>query len=138
MNESLITISRPSFGDGSEVICIRITDKASGVLISETTIGYSEFTEALTGVSRTACNTKVLSASDLQKVGKKKITKQMFCDKDFKGWGKEGQKIIVEKHFQENCADDGWQMFSDGTSTQQNGELHKYLVVKWENTDEAI
>ena len=66
-----ITISRPSCGDGSKYISIRIKDKCSRISFVDIRIGYAEFTEALTGMSEMECE---LITRGLQNVGKQKET----------------------------------------------------------------
>lgn len=125
-----LTISRPTFGDGKEVIAIHVKDASSGVEIAELHIGYAEFTQALTGQSEMECDiNRILSEANLHKIGKKKIVANAYCERT---WKKDEQEEIVLKDFAENYSKDGWELYSDGTTTQQNGEDHKYTLVKWE------
>ena len=127
--KSKLTISRPSFGDGKEAIAIHIKDELSGKTIVEVHVGYSDFAEALTGLGAVPSEVeRLLDSGDLEKVGKKKIVETVYCKRDYR---KDVQKDIVQHDFLTRFSNK-WELLSDGPSTQQHGEEHKYTIVKWE------
>lgn len=63
-----ISINRPSYGDGREVITITIEDVVSGIEFVEAHISYSDFTRALTGQSSIPCDLRLMNLSSVGKI----------------------------------------------------------------------
>lgn len=66
-----LTISRPSYGNGKEVITIQIVDERSRERFVTVEISYADFTRALTGASEIPCD---LVIKRLERIGMKKET----------------------------------------------------------------
>lgn len=83
-HKAKLSISRPTYGDGREMICIRIKDTDARIEFVELEIGYAEFTQALTGLSEVSCS---MDVRGLQNVGKQlereQLTFKMPEDKPF-------------------------------------------------------
>lgn len=69
-----VTISRPVYGDGKEVISIQVRDVNSRTTFVEVEIPLENFSKAITGLAETECDFKV---HHLDRVGKKKVTKSL-------------------------------------------------------------
>lgn len=65
-----MTISRPTYGCGKEKILITLKDKKSRTRFIEVEIGYTEFTQILTGLSEVEVD---FSVKGLESVGKTKV-----------------------------------------------------------------
>jgi len=126
-----ITISRPSFGDGKEAICIRVTDSNSRVRILEVEVGYAEFAQIITGLGEVECDiSSLVSEADHAKLGKTKEVLSVYCERD---WDKYVQKELVLKDFADKYLPDGWEIWDDGLSSQQHYNQHKYIIARWDN-----
>ena len=120
-----VSISKPTGGDGIPSIAIDIGDTASHLTIVRVEIGLKEFAEALTGLAFCDAEiTHIVNASYIDKLGKIKETKSIFVKKAF--MDESEQKRLVKEAIPE-----GWELWSDGCSSQQHGEQHKAIVCRY-------
>lgn len=63
-----ISISRPSFGDGRELIEVRIKDMDAGVTFAEIHIPLADFASCLTGMSYVDCEMELRGTDNLGKL----------------------------------------------------------------------
>lgn len=96
-----ITISRPSFGDGRELICIRVKDVLSVNSFLELSMSYDDFTRAITGVSEVPVDFKV---KDVDVIGKKKISELRRARME----GGRMSKEATERWLLDNFQEEGW------------------------------
>ena len=94
-----ISISRPSYPDRRDSICIRLQDEDSHITFFEGDMTASDFALAITGLSSLPIDSEV---SGLEFIGKKKIQekRQIICPLT------ESSKIQGWLH--ENCQEEGW------------------------------
>ena len=76
-----ISITRPSFSDGRQLIAIYVTDEKSSCKAIEVLIGYAEFTQALTGLGHVPCE---MIFNDSGIIGKKREYKDVIVT--INGW----------------------------------------------------
>ncbi len=124
-----ITISRPSYGDGRDVINIQVRDDVSRIKFLDVEIDCADFARALTGLSETNCE---LTVRGLKSVGKVKIveTRTALCPTGLSG------KESLSKWLEDNKQEDGWTLDSylgNKTSVEytENGSLLRYRVIKY-------
>lgn len=130
-----VSISRRSSMKGSGSIHIQLEDDSSGVTIAEFEMTYADFAECVTGMSASNAMIHFLPThTSIDRYGKKRITKTVFCDKVKTTYGKykEAQRKAVMDHFEANYADDGWNLFGDGTTSQQHDKQHHYTINRFE------
>ena len=70
--KSKVTISRPSFSSGKEIISLTVKDVSSKIRFLELEIKLDDFAKILTGLSEVECDMKIRG---LEFVGKKKEMK---------------------------------------------------------------
>lgn len=99
--QGALSISRPTYGDGRELIAIRFEDKASGAQFLEATVSPHDFALALTGLSRVDVD---MTVRGLQVVGLKKIREARTAINPPQNYS----KCFHEAWLQENCQEDGW------------------------------
>lgn len=132
--DTSITISRPSYGDGKELILIRLRDEASRSNFVEVQLGYKEFTQALTGLSEVECKSVV---QNLQNVGKERISegRTVIYTGDS---AQRHNREVLEQWLLDNCQEPGWMVSpylgsqSSVRYNQKSGETElKYSVYKF-------
>jgi hypothetical protein len=95
-----LTISRPSFGDGRELIEITVKDCGSRTSFLKLSISYADFAECITGMSNVTCS---LETRGLHNVGKVRETKPLTFKMPSRYGDKEEARLEVVKH-----TPDGW------------------------------
>ncbi|HAT1526563.1 TPA: hypothetical protein PC505_002452 [Morganella morganii] len=128
-----ITITRPSYGDGREVINIQVRDGMSRIKFLEVEIDLADFSKVLTGLSETDCK---LSVKGLDKVGKVKVVqvRQAICPGGLR------RKEELEQWLKENKQEEGWILDSylgnkSSVEYAENGSLLRYQVIKYIEAD---
>ncbi|EMF8482790.1 hypothetical protein V4E48_004105 [Morganella morganii] len=128
-----ITISRPSYGDGRDVINIQVRDNVSRIKFLDIEIDCADFARAVTGLSETDCR---LSVRGLDSVGKIKITeaRKALCPRGISG------KENMTKWLHDNKQEDGWILDSylgnkSSVEYTENGYILKYRVIKYIEAD---
>lgn len=124
-----ITISRPSYGDGRDVINIQVRDDVSRIKFLDVEIDCADFARALTGLSETDCE---LSVRGLKSVGKVKIVeaRTALCPAGL------SSKESLSKWLEDNKQEDGWVLDSylgnkSSVEYTENGLLLRYRVIKY-------
>lgn len=133
MNQAKITIGKRSSQVGTGTVSIEITDRTSGLRVVEVEMEYKDFTECLMGLAY--CEglfTTMPTEYSVQRYGKNKTTEKWSCDKS-EVFGKDPQRNLVLYDFKKRN-DGNWELWDDGTSSQQNLEKHKYTVCKYINS----
>ena len=97
-----ITISRPSFSSGKEVISIKVEDYESGIRFLDIEIGYSDFARLITGLSGIHCDMTVRGLANIGKVKEQKTIE--FKIPDYHISSRNGDAIKEAK----NHTHDGW------------------------------
>ena len=119
-----ITITRTASNRRDDFISIYIGDANSGLRIMEIEIELEQFALLITGLARQDCNIEIYD--NYGKIGKKKVTKNVWCKRVCeKGLQR---KIVLEDYKQYK---DEWEIWDDGTSTQQNAKDHHYILCKY-------
>lgn len=122
-----LTCSRGS----SDNIGFIIKDEHSRDKILELTIPLKEFALLVTGLG--GVKTKCELDTDAN-IAKKRIIERVHCEKVYlSSGGKQGQKDLVQQHFEEHIRplQEGWEIHSDGTTSQQRGDKHEYVIKKY-------
>ncbi|HCM63746.1 MAG TPA: hypothetical protein DIT05_14570 [Morganella sp. (in: Bacteria)] len=128
-----ITISRPSYGDGRDVINIQVRDDVSRIKFLDVEINCADFARALTGLSETNCE---LTVRGLKSVGKVKIVeaRTALCQNSL------SSKESLSKWLEDNNQEDGWILDSylgnkSSVEYTENGYVLKYRVIKYIEAD---
>lgn len=128
--EGKITISRPQYGDGRELITLRFTDDLSRGRFLEVQVSPGDFAMAVTGASEMPC---LLLVESLETVGLKKITENRSCVCPLRGY----DKAELELWLIQNAKEEGWAInpylgSKSSCTTSPDGEtvLH-YSVYKY-------
>ena len=121
---------------GEDYITLRVEDEKSSSLVLNAKISLDEFMRALTNLSATKCEFQI-NEEGLNIWGKEKEIKTVFFDNPNRYSNKEKSKESVRKHFEENYGNTEWQIWSDGTLNQQNGNLYKYIICRYINNSEV-
>lgn len=125
-----ITIGRPQYGDGRELVSIRITDELSREKFLEIHMSPRDFGMALTDMSETACS---LFVNGLENVGLKKIQEARTRICPLKTFSRQE----LEKWLIDNAHEEGWTVnpylgSQTSQSTNENGErILRYFVYKY-------
>lgn len=99
--EGKISITRPSFHDGREVIAIEIYDTASRTTFCKMQIGMADFAAALTGQSQVPAQIEVRG---LANVGLLKVSESRTATVS----GRFHDRKFLQQWLTENCQEDGW------------------------------
>jgi hypothetical protein len=123
-------ISRVSSSHEGDFMSLQIEDDASRVLVARLKIPLIEFTNAITQ-RESHCEWEVLpTARTAAVIGMECEVKNVFCEKA-KSYDKKDQKRAVLAHFAENWHHSGWELWQDGTSSQQPLDQHRYIIHRW-------
>ncbi len=99
--EGKITISRPCYGDGREVISIRVKDNTSRTRFLDIEIKLDDFTRAVTGQSEMPIE---FAVNGLDRVGKKKITERRSLKMPFLTYDTK----LMGSYLSNNWHEEGW------------------------------
>lgn len=114
-----ITISRPTCGDGSEYISIRLRCESSRTRFLDLEMDYAEFAQALTGLSEVNC--KIITRK-LDRIGKTKETRPLeFMVPEGKHLDKSVAKDRATKEVPEGWVSDAYFNSTD-SFFQKNGK----------------
>lgn len=110
-------------------INIHLEDDTSGEVVTTITIDPKDFALATVSNRMSPCTFTYEPNSPIGKVREGQVIEMpltSFVSKD-------ERKKLVKEHFKASkMADDGWKMFSDGTSTQQNKSgVHQYRLIRF-------
>ncbi len=127
--EGKISITRPSYGDGRNVIAIEIYDPASRTAFCRMQIDMADFAAALTGQSQMPVE---MELRGLQNVGKKKITESRIALYPERLSNKE----ILAQWLKDNHQEEGWIIDTylgsqRSISYKENGIELRYSVYKF-------
>lgn len=131
-SKAKVSITKPVCGQDRRVR-ISIDDEASSNRVAELDMSLADFADCVTGLSGVSANFLFRPSPESAKnYGLKRVTKDMFCERVFE---KDKQRGIV---LAELLGNSEWSLFNDGIGTQQNGEKHRFVVVKYveDNADE--
>jgi len=126
-----ITISKRTSNIQGSYMAITISDRLSGDRIIGCELSLTDFAEVLTGLAFVECGFKL---HDVKNVGNKRMIKSACCERVL---NKERQKELVAYDAKEYLSE-GWSVHSDGTTTQQNGKLHRYTLIKYVEELESL
>ncbi|WOL24316.1 hypothetical protein fHeYen801_106 [Yersinia phage fHe-Yen8-01] len=123
-----LSISRPSYGDGKEVISIQIRDVASQNTVVDVEISYADFAMCLTGLSHVDA---VSTFKGLANVGKVRVRESRSVE--YKG----SDTKAMSQFLIDNCQEEGWIVepyLGSQSSKEYLGSGHyrlHYSVVKY-------
>lgn len=69
-------------------------------------------------------------------IAKKRETMKVTCDKV--SGHKSVQRLMVQKHFEEEYAPLGYLLHDDGTGTQQPTQLHQYIIKRYVPVEDVL
>lgn len=127
--ESKTSITRRTDCEGNHSFCIEIKCDSSGLLMTRTFITAELLSLALSGFSSQPSETEFIQCNAAN-FGKEREVQTISCD--MRDHDKEMQRKYVAAHFAESgLANEGWEIHSDGTNTQQNGIHHRYTIKRF-------
>lgn len=116
--------------DRDEGLSIEIEDRRSGVCIFCTLDSYS----TLAALSRQAyvdCEITFPEAEGLSVIGKKREREDYLLEKTWEEWNP-SKETIIKACVEQGAFYDDWQLFSDGTRTQQGRTgFHRIILERW-------
>lgn len=131
-NNAKITISRPSRGDGREVITVSVKDANSRMRFLDLTLNLDDFAKAITGHAEIECEMEV---KGLDKVGKVRVVEPRSKECPLPSYSGRG---ILGQWLKENGQEEGWTIDhylgsqnSIGTLTDSDGCILNYYVFKY-------
>ncbi len=131
-----LTISKPTNISLGQHISIKISDEKSGMKIVELNLSLEDFAKCITGQAHMKGDLDfVIREEDRKKVGKKKELRTLCCEKQ--SYSKNEQRMTVLSHFDQWRREMGeeWEIWSDGTTTQQRNSHHEYTVCRYVEVD---
>lgn len=119
-----ITISRMGMQKGTGGIEFTIEDGASGLIVAKFIMEQGEFAECITGLGM--CGMTITLPPNqyiIDRMGKERETKRVRLDWDSYNGEPKVLEALIKPHLI-----DGWELFSDGTSSQQNQPGHEVVL----------
>lgn len=124
------SITRRSDYDGSYSFSIEISDVESGLRIIDTTISANDFALAISGFSCQESQSMLFNNIDL--LGKTREVERVVFNPKSSMVYKDKLKLEVLEHFESSGrSTDGWKIHSDGTSERQDGNGHRYTIIRF-------
>jgi len=142
MDKGKLTISRwTSNGGVRDGISIEITDKLSGLDIITIDVTPYDFGMAVTGLSAVPVEIKRKPTGFIvNNIGKKRETKSIFVNKPEHSLCGDNYKTEIRVRLVSEMRKpewEGWDLFSDGTSSQQPGEKHRAIMWRFVEAKEG-
>lgn len=127
-----ITISRPSYGDGRELIVVQIRDGDSGERFLDVEIGYNDYAKLITGQSEIPCDLKV---RNLDHVGKVRETdtiefpfSSVYCDNRDEKAIEEAKKYTPDGWICDNYFGSQTSFFSKDDTGYAKATIRRWIV----------
>ena len=120
----------------SDTIGFIIEDEHSGDKILELTIPLKEFALLVTGLGGIKSECELNTDAN---IAKKRVVERVSCEKSIY-YNKRDQKDLVQQHFEESIKplQEGWEIHSDGTTSQQRGDKHEYVIKKYIPVEDVL
>lgn len=121
-------LSRNSSGS----VILYVKDEHSGELIVNCEMTPKELGLLVTGMH----GIKAIADVNMEQViAERRVTESVTC-KRVDSLDREAQRQEVINHFQSNFDTSVWTIQSDGTSTQQHGREHRYVIKSYEPVED--
>lgn len=128
-----LRVSRPSYGNGKEVISLSIGCESSGCQIIELEVGLADFAKALTGQQSEADISFIVSKDGFSNIGKKREVLKLPIEKP-DSWGYKPEREQIEQELERLGYLPEWQLWQDGRDSQQNVRgFHNVVLCKFNN-----
>lgn len=135
MKNGKITISRPRGGGGCEdYVQIQIEDENSGLKLVELKLTMEDYAYLVTGLSEIDCKvTGIIGEDNFHKLGKTKYVESIPIIVEGKSKYDIREMIKSDPKFLNRFIpfEDGCELWSDGTTSQQNDEHYKIVVCRY-------
>ncbi len=127
-----LTCSRRNSG----TIGFTVEDEHSGDKILELTIPLKEFALLVTGLGGIKSECEINPNANIVK---KRVIEKVSCDRSIH-YSKQDQKDLVQQHFEDYIAplNEGWEIHTDGTTSQQNGKKHQYVIKRYTPVENVL
>ena len=123
-----VSISR----NNHNMVTIRIEDEDSRNQVVAVEMDLESYGKLLTGLAHVPAQvTHSIHPDDAWKLGKKKITERVEVDTNGVYRKDEIKEMVRQDHALRGLYEDDWFIYSDGTTTQQRGNLHQYIIAKY-------
>ena len=131
MNKARLTISR-TLGGHDGYVSITVIDGTSRTTIVECKMGFEDFAKVVLGQAEMEADIKrIVTPEEADRLGKTCVTESRFCEKVKGG---DEQSAEVQRAFETDPCNEAFILFDNGIGTQQNGDMHRYVVRKWVET----
>ncbi|QHZ59764.1 hypothetical protein HWD03_gp083 [Alteromonas phage vB_AmeM_PT11-V22] len=114
---------------------IHVEDEHSGNKIVSLSMDEKDFAFLITGLHgvKTDC-----ILHNVTNVGKKRVIERVSMPEP-DAFDKGSVKMAVREHFEREYEAEGWKLWDDGTSSQQNSRgLHNFIVVKYVPVEDDV
>lgn len=108
-------------------VVITINDAHSGDFILDAKMSLEDAAKFLTGTHGVSADGRF---NDKGNIAKEREVKTVSCAR-IDGYNKDLQRDLVEKDFNTYWREEGWLLHNDGTSSQQRGDKHNYVIKKY-------
>lgn len=133
-----LTIGRTYTGGNEDYMSIEVEDELSSLTICKLTMSMHDFARALTGSSFTEVTAKIPDTDTRQCLGMKRETRRMTCPKVPMIKREELVDYVREQFAATGLATDGWELFSTGAQSRQDGDEHGYVICRWVMPDAEV
>ena len=125
--EGRVSISK----DSNNEMHISIADSLSGLEIIRVTLSLEHMMAALTGLHGVKADiSRLIGGKSFDSIGKKIETSIVYIDKP-PSFDKKQQRIWAVQKISELPEYDCWDIFDNGTTTQQPRDKHKVTMARW-------
>lgn len=132
--QAMLTINRITHRD-KETISLTIEDVNSGIIVTRINMAPEDFARAITGVGNSKAIFELCPKPEQAKLfGKYSNSKVVFIRKTWSDY-RPDPEVIAQAVADQGHLVDGWELWQNGLSSQQNQDgLHKVVLLKY--TDE--
>lgn len=133
MKRAHLTIGRPTCSDGRRYISIEIGDRDSSLTVIALEVELDAFAEALTGLGHVPASVNHWVGSYADRVGKHLHTNSVVLPGRPPYGEKEGRAWVLAQPLLKAALADGWELFDDGTRSQQRHDNHRINLRRFED-----
>lgn len=131
MKQTIVSMGMSRCSNG--IVELRIEDQHSGDRILNISMSLEELGLLVTGLHGVKGKADVYPAN----IAMKRKVQEVYCDR-IGSCNKDDQRHEVYNDFSSYYELNGWELHSDGCSTQQRGERHKYIIKRYVSVENPL
>lgn len=135
MNKTQTVVNMGMSRTNRNMVELSISDEHSSDLIARIEMSLQDFALLVTGLHGVKSKAEVFEQAH---IAKKRETLSVDSGIGTYEYSSNLMPQLIEKHFKENYAEDGWFLQSDGAGTQQRNKTHFYVIKRYVDVENPL